>query len=509
MPPPTGAKAGRALANLIGETMVKARHATARLEADQKTKWHHDYAEYMEREMAPVLRNLFAHVVDNPETPEPIRAYFAEMTGPTHQSTLFLSLAAFLGIGLAGPAAAAAGLTQRLQVDSLRKWGDVPLTPQELATGVVKGHIDNDLAHKEALKSGVHEVNLDRMVKITGNPPGPQTLIAMLNRGIIDEERFAEGIAQGLIKTEWTDEIRKLRFSPPTAQEAIAAEVEGHIDAGMAKSLLFDNGVDEFWHDILYESAGEPPGNMEMLELLNRHVVDEGTVKQSVRESRVKNKYIDAILALRRRLMPERTVVSGISKNVLTHDEGIERLLELGFNAVDAAALAAEASSTRMAHHRQTAESQVLAAYEDGMTPAVEAQAMIEKLGYEPAEARFALQLADHRRQDRFRQAAVARIHTLFVSHHIDNAKASTSLDSLGIHPDMRGNLLQLWSLERSANVPRLTVAEWQGLLKRGAITDAGFLQEMRNYGYTDRDAGYLLDLTSPAPRGGRPPAGP
>ena len=139
-----------------------------------------------------------------------------------------------------------------------------------------------------------------------------------------------------------------------------------------------ENLLDPEWHTALYETAGEPPGTMQMLELLNRGIVDEPTVEQAIRESRVKNKYIPAILEMRRRLMPERTVVSGISKGVLTHAEGIDHLLALGFNQEDATALAGEASATKLSKHKEIAEAQVLTAYEDGKIPAAEATTMIE-----------------------------------------------------------------------------------------------------------------------------------
>lgn len=500
---------GKKLAELFGETAVKARHATARLELDQRAKFNHDYAELLEKELAPSMRSLFAHVLEMPDLPDPMREYFQTLMHPEHQANIWLILAAVLGIGLSGPGAAATGLLQRLQVESLKKWGDVFLSPQESAAAVVKGHLDRGVGGEWALFAGMHDDRFQVLVDSTGNPPGPETLLTMLNRGKIDPQTFIKGIRQGLIRDEWIDAISALRYAPISVPEAIAAQVEGHLTADEVAALMRENGIDERYADTLYETAGEPPGPQEMLALWNRGEIDQATVEQAIRESRVKNKYIPAVLKLARRLMPERTVVSGITKGVLTHDQGIERLRMLGFNAEDAAALAGEASSTKMAKHKEIAESQVLTAYEDGMIQAAEAQSMIEKLGYDAAEATFALQLADHRKEEKFRSAGVARVHTLFVSHHIDNSKASNALDALGVHPDMRNNLLKLWDLERTANVPRLTVAQWQGLYKRGAITDAEFVQEMTNYGYTSRDAAYLLFLTGPSPKGGANPPGP
>lgn len=501
--PPTGHALGRKLGDILGEQGLKVRLAASRHEQADIVKRQRDVMEHFEREMAPALRALLGHVVDDENMPDEIRDYFREFTQPTHQYNLFLMLAAVLGIGLSGPPAAAAGLIQRLQAESLHKWGDVPLTPAEAATGVVKGWLSEGEGGAQAKLAGVHDENFRAMVAITGNPPGPETLLTMLNRVIIDEARFRQGIKQGLIREEWADEILALRFAPISVPEAIAAEVEGHIDSGMAKSFMFSNGISEEWHDILYETAGRPPGIQELLELLNRGEVGESDVVQAIRESDIKNKYTDAILKMRRRLMPERTVVSGVRQGVLTHDQGIERLRMLGFNAEDAAALVAEAKTTKMAKHRELAESMVVAGYEDGMIPIGEAGTMLEKLGYDNAEVHMILQLADHRREDRFRQAGVARIHSLFVSHHIDNSKASNALDSLGVHPTMRADLLKLWDLERSANVPRLTVAEQQGLWKRGALTDAEFVRRMETYGYTPEDAQDLLILASPAPTGG------
>ena len=509
MPPATGSNVGKRIADLVGEAVFKARVATSQLENDQRARFHHDTMEHLEREMAEPLRKIFGHLADDPETPEPMREYFREICGPTHQGTFLLSLTAFIGIGISGPAAAAAGFLQKLQADSMKQWANVRLTPQEAATAVVKGWLTIEQGFEQARYSGVGTDTFTEMVNLTGNPPGPQTLITMLNRNIINDDEFDKGIKEGLIRSEWGPMIKALRFGPPTAAETIVAEVEGHIDAGMAKSLLFDNGVDEAWHDLLFETAGEPPAPQQMLELLNRRVTDVATVEQAIRESRYKNKYIPLILEMRRHLMPERTVVSAISKGVLTHDQGVEHLLLLGFSADDAATLAAEASTTKIGRHKEIAESLVVAAYEEGQSTHPEAVAMLGKLGYTEPESTFILQLADHRRETTFVNAGVRKIQTLFVSHHIDNAKASNALDSLGVAPQMRSNLLKLWGLERDANVPRLSVAQWQGLYKRGVIDDAGFVKAMEDYGYTARDAGYLLDLTAPAPRGGPAPTVP
>lgn len=495
MPPATGHNVGRKIAELVGEQVHKARTASAKFEQDQRAQFNHDFSELLERELAPSLQSLFGHVLEIPDLPEPMRDYFTTIMYPQHQANVWLMIAAVLGMGLSGPGAAAAGLIQRLQYESMKKWGDTMLTPQESAVAVVKGHVDRGYAGEMALYGGMHDETFQILVDSAGNPPGPQTLITMLNRGIIDAPTFLRGIAQGLIRDEWALAISDLRYGPPTPAEAIAAEVEGHLDADSVKRIMRENSLDEKWHDVLYATFGLPPGIQEMLQLLRRGIVDQATVEQAVRESHVKDKYIPAIIAMQRHLMPERTVVSAISKGIFTHAEGVDHLLMLGFSADDAAALASEATSTKMGKHKEIAESQVVTAYEDGMASATEATSMIEALGYTPQEASFILTLADHKRDDQLLRAAVSVVRSKYVARHIDNAKASNSLDALGVAPAMRSRLLKLWESERADNVPRLTVAQWTSLFKKGIVDDTALGRAMLDYGYSPRDAGYLVAL--------------
>lgn len=243
-----------------------------------------------------------------------------------------LDLIGFVGLALGGGQAAAAGALNELQQDSMRKValneealfpgiarGRVP-TAQELAAMVVKGIIDQPAAADLATYTGTPRDVFDALVKVTGNPPGPQDLLTLWRRHKIDEPSMETGLRQGYLKNDWIGPVKEMFWVPLTPIEAVQAAVENHVGIDWARDEAAKSGMAPELFDIAYETAGNPPGPQEMLDLWNRGDVGEGDVDQALRESHLKNKWIPALKNLRRRLLTVEEAVTAAVQNHLDRD---------------------------------------------------------------------------------------------------------------------------------------------------------------------------------------------
>lgn len=493
--PPTGRHVGAKLSALMHDARVAAAERIIPAETAHRAEYHKAFMEQVEQDLAPTMRAMFQDIHDDPECPEQAKAFLGPLMNPEHQGQFFLTVLALLGIGLAGPQAAAAGWVQRLQNASLHAHGDLRLSPEAAALAVVKGVAGVDAMYDEARYAGMTRDIFNGLVEITGEPPGPQQLGEALRRGYIDTERFAHGIRQGRTRNEWIDVLERLRFAPPTPGEVIAGAVEGHLDEADARRRLGEAGIDPDNYGWLYETAGRPPGTQEMLQLLNRGLVSEAEVRAAIRESDVKNKYTDAILHMRDHLLPQRSLVSMVRHGVIDDADARSRLSKLGIDAAAQDALVKEAHSTKGTGARELSIGETLSLYNEGLVDRPRAHGMLVALKFDDASANELLGLADVQRAHKLIAASVTRIRSSFVGHKIDAAQARTALDALHVETATRDHAIELWTTERGSNIKHLTEAQVAKAWNKGLIDDAGFVSRHLAMGYTEDDARLLMAL--------------
>lgn len=497
---PSGIRLGQALSDIQANARIKAAAVIGQAETAGKDRYLTHIMERFEAEIAPHLKPFLQDIVDHPETPEDMREFFGKVIEPKQQVGFFFDLISLIGIALGGSQAAAAGQLQRLQQISMMRHGNTPLSPQEAAVGVVKQVFAAGSGQTEARRSGMDAETFGVLVEMTGNPPGPQELGMMLRRGIINEGQFAKGIAQGITKTEWTDELMALRYSPIPAGNAVAAVVEGHMSMGELKKVLGENGIEPKWAEIMFETAGNPPGIHELLELMVRGDVSQALVEQAIRESNVKTKYIPELLKLGRRLPPMDNIRQAVRNGSIDVAQGVRRLMDLGYNNEDAQMLIDSVKVEKLEKTKDLAVSQITNLYEIQAIDQSTAISLFESMGYDADEAGFILAIADSRRMVRFQNAALNRIHTLFVQYRLDITEASIAMDGIGVVSAQRDELIQLWELEKAANVKPLTLAQLTSAFKKEIISEEEYTARLHGLGYQDRDADIIAALVEAGP---------
>lgn len=378
---------------------------------------------------------------------------------------------------------------------------DVTIPAPDLAEMVVRNALAHDDARGRARKVGWAGDDFDLLTQIVGEPLGLEQLLAAYRRKIIDAARLQRAVRQSRVRDEWIDVIEELRFSPMSPADAIRATVQGHLAEAAAREIAEQGGLLPEHFTPLLESEGEPASVGEMLDLLNRGTVTEPQVTQAIRESRVKNKYIPALLKLRRRLPPERSVVSALAQGAVDRDVAIRKLQDLGYDAADAAMFATEASHTKTARHRDLTVDVIRSLHEDRALTDAQASDALGALGYNAEETSLLLALSTLNRIRKFQTGAVNRAHALYVSHKKNEAEIRALLDALEVPSVQIDDLLRLWDLERAANVHDLTPVEIARAIAKGIIDTKAGLDRLVRAGYVTGDALILIDLARPAPR--------
>lgn len=369
----------------------------------------------------------------------------------------------------------------------------VPLQAADLADMTIRGILTEQQARDRAKLVGVKAEDLDLLALQAGEPPGPEQLVEALRRGFIDKTRFDHGIRQSRIRNEWIDVEQKLGFVPMSTPEAVEAVVQGHLSDQQGRDIAHQNGLEPQHWAPLVETAGSPIARGEALELLNRGEMNRAQVEQAVRESRVKNKYIPDILKLRRRLPPERSIVSMLSHGAIGHDEALSLLMQLGFDRRIAEAFVKAGTAQRTGGAKHVALGVIVELHADQAIDQAEALRMLHALGWSDHDARLELRVGELRREHQWRQAAATRIGTDYVSRLIDRTEVIGYLDHIGLPALQRDRLLELWDLERHARRRKLTEAQVHAAAKRGAIKVTDAHARLVAMGYSDGDAHILL----------------
>lgn len=341
------------------------------------------------------------------------------------------------------------------------------LSPADLALATLRGNLDESVARAYARILSITDDDFTVLVDNTGEPPGPEQLMEALRRGFIDDARFVRGIRQSRVRNEWVDVERALAHAPMSVADAVRAVVENYISIDDGAKIADQNGLlPEHW-PIMVESFGRPLSREEMATLVHRGAATREQFDQAMRESDIKNKYIDLAFESARHLIPERTVVSAIDHGVLGHDEGVSKLMEQGFSQQDADILVRLGTAQRTTAAKHLSRADVVAMFEDGLLSREQATARLVTLGYAHADAVAALELADLKAKASLLKVTERGIEASLKAHHLTEQQAKTQLTAAGVDALQAQRLVDQWMLQRGTATRSLTEAQ---VLKLGEV---------------------------------------
>jgi hypothetical protein len=190
-----------------------------------------------------------------------------------------------------------------------------------------------------------------------------------------------------------------------------------------------------------------------------------------------------------------------LRSGAITETYARQLLAEHGVRPADIDAFVAEATTHTAASTKELGASQVIRAYEERLIDQATALARLVALKYNTADATLLLELADNAIEERFRNGAITRVHSLYVRHKIDRAKAATDLGAFSLPGPAIATLLTLWDDERAANVSVLSIAQCQGALRRTVFTLDQFITRAHAAGFSGVDVKVLAAEAFPPNR--------
>lgn len=369
---------------------------------------------------------------------------------------------------------------------------------QALADLVTFGVLSESEAAGKAEQSGMTRDDFHLLVLGNGQPPATGDLLEAYRRGLIDKRRLEHGIEQGPVRNEWFDMIEALRFSPMSPSDAIEAFVQGHLTEAQSRQIAQEGGLQPDHWQPLMETAGTPPGVQLMIDAWQRGLMTRDELVAGIKESRLKNKYIDLVISAGETLPDQGTIRTLLKNNVITNERGLDLLLKRGYAQDLAQAFVEDAHHEKTSDSRGLTGSQIVSLYEVRAITRDEAAAMMDAISYDPDAAGQLLDLADIRHTKKFVDQAVTRVRAGYLAGRVDENTVAAQLDALRVAPDERDDLLALWDLEKAVPSKQVTEAQLRAAAKAGIITWQGYYEKLIGYGYAEDDAFILVQLYGP-----------
>jgi hypothetical protein len=365
----------------------------------------------------------------------------------------------------------------------------VLLSPADLAMMRQQSFISADEQVSRSALQGVDAEDAHLLFEISGEPPGPETMIELWRRGKVTEAEVRQAVVEGRLKLKWTDAILALRevpLSPAVAAEAVVRERPLPRDPHYYATAA---GLSHADFDAWVSMIGRPPGIVEALTLVNRKVMSKADFAEVVARSDVRTEYTDQLFELRHRYPSIFQLRGLISNGSVTDEYATQLLVEQGYSAKLAAGVVHAAHSQKTAHHKTLSLSLVERLYESGLETREWFEQALETLGYTPEDRAELERLLQAHRLTAEIQHALLMLRNRYVGWKIDRGAVVSTLDATLLDTALRDRLLALWDQEREANRPVLTTAQVGQALHVGRFTTQQALDRWVALGHSQEDA--------------------
>ena len=162
--------------------------------------------------------------------------------------------------------------------------------------------------------------------------PDIGTLNALVNRGLISESTAEEWMARAAVPWQLRTSLGQLRRVLLSPADAALAVLRGDLTAATGEEIAGQSGVHASDFAVILNNTGEPLGLEQLLEAYRRGYVTKARLERGIRQSRVRDEWIDVAEALRYSPVPTADAIDAyqrgrISKNLaysIAEQNGVE-----------------------------------------------------------------------------------------------------------------------------------------------------------------------------------------
>jgi hypothetical protein len=384
---------------------------------------------------------------------------------------------------------------------------DEPMSTADAADAWLRGHLTQPQAEAIMKENGVMARDIPVLLANAGNPLALGELLEAYRRKFITAAQLETGVRESRYRDEWLPTLLKLATSRMSTADAITASVQSYLTQDQAQEIAEENGLAPADFLPLWETAGEPLSRTELTQLYNRGLITQDVFVQGLKESRLKDKYIDAAVQLHTRLLPAREVVAALEQGAIDEKHAWVRLTDEGYDEHTVHLLIKTGMLRATGPYRQLAAGEITTLYADRIIDAAKATAMLTQLHYGADLIPMMLTLADYRRDQKVRDAAITAIRAHYLAYRTETADAKADLLALRLPSDAADFYIQTWQIERLAHPKQLSEAQIVKAAKTGLFVPRGSMSQsdwnaanqktgcerLVKLGYSEQDAKLLL----------------
>lgn len=394
------------------------------------------------------------------------------------------------------------------------EWNDIALAlrfaPPSTADAIeasIQGYMTKEQARKYAEQNGLEASAFDPLWLTAGEPLSRTEMTDLVNRGEATLEQYRKALAQSRLKDSYIELSTKLIKRPMSVADAVEGNVQGYLTVAQSDAIMSENGLRDQDRIILRDIAGEPLSKTEMLRLHRMGKVTVDEVKQALRESRLKNKYIDHALELTEVIPPIFEIRILLQQGAITDAQATTLIHELGYPQWLIAPIVKAFSSGGATAHKTITEGMLADLYLEQAINGTEFRDALKALGYSTGNIELIVEVNDWKAELAARNALISKVRSQYVGRKINEATAQADLLAAFIPSTVVDKIMGDMNLEIAAQVRLLSEAQiataWQlGLFDQigtAANTDAATAY-LERLGYTAPDARILLEIKNKGP---------
>lgn len=353
-----------------------------------------------------------------------------------------------------------------------------PPTAAELEA---QGIIDNAYGRSEAAGGNLSGEHYDKLVDAAQLRPDLLQALDLWNRGLIEEADVNSVLQHHKVPAFWWDKLKFLRRQLLSPADLALNNLRGEMPDDEAQQYAAVLGVIPADFARLVQNTGEPPGPEQLMEALRRGFIDQDRFEHGIRQSRIRNEWIDVETKLRLAPMSTADAVRGVIEHYLTDEEGQAIALQNGLIPEHWVPL-------RDSWGRPLSHEQMMSLYHRGEVTLDDVhQAFREsdmKDKYFDWSVKLGETLVPQRQITQMLQHAV-----------IDHPTALTMLEKLGYDHTSAEALISLGAVEHKTGLHTLTKSDIVTAYADSLMSRDDALAHLGNIGYTIQDSKELLDL--------------
>lgn len=474
-----GAKLGPRITKLVVDAQAdhlrKTAKTRARIEADGRHAFWRDIGAEKSQHLSGVYDLLRAHPEQHPAAKQMLdfmATHRGELAGMLTERTIGTAAATGIGSGLAMLLAPANQLIMREAPFALIGVGD--------AAQAVVGDIASasDMA-EEALLQGMDHERFAVLTELARSWPDLATALDLWRRGLVDQAQVELWLHRAGYNDHVAGLLTALKRQPIAPADAALMVLRGIIDQDTGRGIGAEAGITAVDFDRLTLATGEPPGAESLMEALRRGFIDRDRFSHGIRQSRIRDEWIDTMLALRFEPMATADAVEAVVRGYLTPAEGQAKAVQNGLEAGDWPTLL-------LAHGRPPGLGQMQQLLNRGLVSQ-------EQVDQAVRESDIKDKYVGMVRGLRWRIPAERLVVTLVQHNAMSTDRAHELLQKDGYEPDVAGSIIKAGAAQRTAGHKAIALGTVLELYEAHALTEAQASEHIAALGYPPEDVPLLL----------------